>query len=72
MGFKNLSSFSKRIVVSIIVLIFIYFLGSIGYMVIENMAFLDALFMTTITITTVGYGLVKELSTTGTIFTIIL
>lgn len=72
MRFKNLSSFSKRIVVSIIVLIFIYFLGSIGYMVIENMAFLDALFMTTITITTVGYGLVKELSTTGTIFTIIL
>ncbi|GAH00160.1 unnamed protein product, partial [marine sediment metagenome] len=72
MRFKNLSSFSKRIIVSIIVLIFIYFLGSIGYMVIENMAFLDALFMTTITITTVGYGLVKELSTTGTIFTIIL
>lgn len=72
MRFKNLSSFSKRIIVSIIVLIFIYFLGSIGYMVIENMAFLDALFMTTITITTVGYGLVKELSTTGIIFTIIL
>jgi len=42
-------------------------------MVIEDMSFLDALFMTTITITTVGYEIVnKELSTTGIIFTIIL
>ena len=72
MRFKNLSGFSKRIIVSIIILIFIYFLGSIGYMLIEDMAFLDSLFMTTITITTVGYELLKELSTTGTIFTIIL
>ena len=39
---------------------------------IESMSFLDSIFMTTITITTVGYGVVKELSTAGTIFTILL
>ena len=49
----------------------IYFLGSIGYMLIEDLTFLDALFMTTITITTVGYGLIKELSMAGTIYTIL-
>ncbi len=72
MGQKNISQFSKRIIISIAVLISIYFLGSVGYIIIEDMSFLDALFMTTITITTVGYGVVKDLSRTGTIYTIIL
>ncbi len=72
MKFKNLPRFPKRIIISIIILISVYFLGSFGYMIIEDMTFLDSLFMTTITITTVGYGLVKELSTAGTIFTILL
>ncbi|MBU4293256.1 MAG: potassium channel family protein, partial [Actinobacteria bacterium] len=64
--------FYKRVIVSIIVLVSIYILGFIGYVLIEKMSFLDAIFMTTITITTVGYGVVKELSTAGTIFTIVL
>ena len=72
MKFKNLPQFPKRIIISIIILIIVYFLGCIGYMVIESMSFLDSIFMTTITITTVGYGVVKELSTAGTIFTILL
>jgi len=41
-------------------------------MIIEGLSLLNALFMTTITITTVGYGLKEELSTAGTIYTIIL
>ena len=41
-------------------------------MIIEDMTLLDAIFMTTITITTVGYGVIKELSSAGTVFTIIL
>ena len=72
MKFKNLPQFPKRIIISIIILIIVYFLGCIGYMMIESMSFLDSIFMTTITITTVGYGVVKELSTAGTIFTILL
>lgn len=66
------SHFSKRILLSFIALITIYVIGFTGYMIIEDMSLLDAIFMTTITITTVGYGVVKELSSVGTIFTIIL
>ncbi|MFC2159888.1 potassium channel family protein [Actinomycetota bacterium] len=64
--------FSKRILLSALVLIVIYIIGFTGYMIIEDMTLLDAIFMTTITITTVGYGVIKELSQEGTIFTIIL
>jgi voltage-gated potassium channel len=69
---RNATRFSKRLLISIGVLILIYFLGSLGYMIIEDLEFLDALFMTTITITTVGYSLVTDLSVAGTIYTIIL
>ena len=44
--------------------------GSAGYMLIEHMSFLDALYMTVITITTVGYEEVKPLDTAGRLFTI--
>lgn len=47
-------------------------LGTAGYMVLERWSFLDALFMTVITITTVGYGLVHPLSTVGRVFTMVL
>jgi len=69
---ENLPKFPRRIIVSIIILISVYFLGSLGYMIIEDMTFLDSIYMTTITITTVGFGLVKELSKAGTVFTIFL
>ena len=46
--------------------------GVAGYMVIEDWSFLDALFMTMITLTTVGYSVVRPLSDTGTYFTIAL
>lgn len=72
MRIKESQLFKKRIVVSIFILIGIYFFGSLGYMIIEDMTFLDSFFMTTITITTVGYGVVQELSPTGTLFTIFL
>lgn len=41
-------------------------------MIIEHYSFIDALFMTVITITTVGYGTVKKLTEIGTMFTIFL
>ncbi len=46
--------------------------GSCGYMTIEGASFLDALYMTVITITTVGYQEVVPLSSAGKIFTIVL
>lgn len=43
--------------------------GTLGYVVIEGYTFLDAFYMTIITIATVGYGEVHPLTTTGKIFT---
>ena len=43
--------------------------GVVGYMTIEGASFLDALFMTVTTVSTVGYREVVPLSTTGRVFT---
>ncbi len=47
-------------------------IGVVGFMLIEEMDLLKALYMTVITISTVGFGEVAVLSSTGRIFTIIL
>ena len=43
--------------------------GTVGYMVIEGWSFIDSFYMTIITISTVGYGEVSELSLYGKLFT---
>jgi voltage-gated potassium channel len=47
----------------------IVIIGVVGYMLIEDYTFLQALYMTTLAITTVGYGEVKPLSANGQLFT---
>jgi voltage-gated potassium channel len=47
-------------------------IGSLGYMLIEGWNISDALYMTAITLSTVGFGEVEELSSTGRIFTVLL
>ncbi len=61
---------SHHLTSAIILIIIIIFVGISGYMLIENYSFLDALYMTIITVTTVGFGEVEPLSTHGKIFTI--
>lgn len=46
--------------------------GTAGYFIIENFSFLEALYMTVITIATVGFTEVRPLSDNGRIFTILL
>jgi len=46
--------------------------GTIGYVLIEGVHWLDAFYMTVITVSTVGYGEVFELSSVGRMFTILL
>ncbi|MGM0651317.1 MAG: potassium channel family protein [Bacillota bacterium] len=46
--------------------------GSVGFIIIEDMSPLESLYMTIITISTVGFGEVRELSDAGRFFTIIL
>lgn len=47
-------------------------LGTAGYVIIESWPVMDALYMTVITLTTVGYGEIREISNAGRLFTIIL
>ena len=46
--------------------------GVTGYMLIEGDSFLNALYMTVITISSVGFGEINKLSQGGKIFTMIL
>ncbi|MEA3546277.1 MAG: potassium channel protein [Thermodesulfobacteriota bacterium] len=61
----------KTLVVGLLFLSIILF-GTSGYVIIEECSFLDGLFMTMITITTVGFSEVIPLSPIGKIFTIVL
>lgn len=53
-----------------LILLSVLTIGTAGYMFIESWPFLDALFMTIITMSTIGYGEVRVLSPWGRIFTI--
>lgn len=52
------------------VVLSIMLIGIIGFIFIEGLSFFDALYMTVITVTTIGYGEVKSLSPTGRVFNI--
>jgi len=54
------------------VLLLVVVAGTIGYRLIEGWSFLDSLYMTITTITTVGFAEVHPMSTAGRIFTIFL
>ncbi len=61
-----------RLLQPFLVLQAIILVGILGYMFIEHASFIDSLFMTTISITTVGYGEIIPLSLAGKWFTIFL
>ena len=63
---------TRRLLWGICALVIIIATGGIGYMLIEGWSFIDALYMTIITITTVGYNEVHPLSDSGRIFSIFL
>lgn len=61
-----------RIMIGLTMLFAIIVVGVTGYMLIEGDNFLNALYMTVITVSTVGYGEVHQLSAGGKIFTMVL
>ncbi len=62
----------RRVQLSIVFLLLLVLVGMVGYMVLEDMAPVDALYMTVITITTVGFGEVRPLSPASRLFTMVL
>jgi voltage-gated potassium channel len=65
-------SASRRVLLGLLVLLAITIVGVAGYRIIEGWSLFDALYMTIITITTVGYAEVHPLSTDGRVFTMVL
>ena len=65
-------SLPRRVLPALNILVIIIGSGIAGYIVIEHWSFIDALYMTILTITTVGYGEVHTLSQGGKIFSVAL
>jgi len=63
------SSGLRNLVLALVILFCIVVIGVVGYILIEDMTFTQALYMTVITITTVGFREVKVLGTGGQYFT---
>lgn len=59
-----------RLRLALILALLLGAVGTVGYMVIELFGLLDAIYMTVITLSTVGYGTVHPLSPHGKVFTI--
>ncbi len=62
----------RHVIVLILLSVLLIGFGTMGYIIIEGYPFVDALYMTIITLTTVGFGEVKPLDQNGRIFTILL
>ena len=62
----------NRITIPLLALLALFAAGVGGYMVIEGWNFLDAFYMTVITLATIGYGEVHPLTAAGRVFTIFL
>src|SRR5918996_1225704 len=63
---------TRRIESALLALAVITVVGVLGYMVFEGWSFTEALYMTVITLTTVGYKEVRPLDTTGQLWTMVL
>ena len=62
----------KKFITIIIAFVTIIVVGIIGYMTLLDINFIDALYMTTITISTVGYREVADMTASAKIFSILL
>ncbi|PWJ59198.1 voltage-gated potassium channel [Dyadobacter jejuensis] len=62
----------KKFIVPLLYLGVLTLFGTVGYRIIDGFSWVDSLYMTVITVSTVGYGEVNQLTYQGRIFTIVL
>lgn len=67
-----LKLFRSKIYTALLLLIFVLFIGILGFRIIADYTWIDAIYMTVITITTVGFEEVNPLDNTAKIFTVFL
>lgn len=72
MQFNKQTKLFSKLFWPVLLSLLLLFAGVIGFMLIEQYSFLDALYMTVITMSTVGFEVVKPLSVQGKYFTILL
>jgi voltage-gated potassium channel len=63
-------SAQRRITYGLVILAFVFLTGTLGYVIIEDVDVFDAFYMVVITVTTVGFSEVFELSSLGQVWTI--
>ncbi len=63
---------SANLLLTILLAVILVAIGTAGYMLIEDWPMLDSVYMTVITLSTIGYGEVNPVSQPGRIFTLIL
>jgi len=68
----NIIWFKSKVYLAIAALFTIFFIGIFGYKFVSNYSWIDAIYMTVITITTVGFGEVNPLDETSKLFTVFL
>ncbi|MBU4318948.1 MAG: potassium channel protein [Proteobacteria bacterium] len=61
---------TQQLKLSLLLFLAVIIIGTMGYMAIEGWNFIDAFYMAVITVTTVGFKEVHEISTPGRIFTV--
>ena len=69
---SELPPFRRRLWPILTLVLIVAAIGVAGYMIIERWSFLDALYMTAITLTTVGFREIAPLTPVGQLFTIVL
>jgi voltage-gated potassium channel len=62
----------KKLLLPLLIFVVLLLSGIVGYMVLEGWGLLDSLYMTIITLSTVGYGEVHNVGPGGRIFTVLL
>ncbi len=63
--------FRSRVITVFLLLTLVLFISTVGYHLIEGWGWLDSVYMTVITLTTVGFGEIRPLSPGGRMFTIL-
>ncbi|HPQ39867.1 MAG TPA: potassium channel family protein, partial [bacterium] len=72
MRWKKPADPTRRLYMALAIMLVIPAIGVTGYCVIEDWSLLDSIYMTVITLTTIGFQEVEPLSDAGRIFTIII